>query len=185
MKNIAIVYFSKTGTTHALAEEIKSGAQKKETTTATLYQLNGKDIIEGRYDNDLLFAELNQADAIIFGSPTYMGGPAAQFKAFADASSETWSSQLWRNKIAAGFTCGGSLNGEQEQTLLYFFTLASQHGMLWAGLDMPNGYNDRSINRLGVQFGASAATEDNGEVQSSDLKTARYLGERIADLLTP
>ncbi|MCG7497633.1 flavodoxin family protein [Vibrio sp. Of7-15] len=183
MKSIAIVYFSKTGTTHALAEAIKNGAQDQETATATLYPLSGKDIIEGRYDNTQLFTELRQADAIIFGSPTYMGGPAAQFKAFADASSETWGEQLWRNKIAAGFTCGGSLNGEQEQTLLYFFTLASQHGMLWAGLDMPNGYEDKTINRLGVQFGASAATEDNGKVQTIDIKTAQYLGERIAGLL--
>jgi len=35
-----------------------------------------------------------------FGSPTYMGGPAAQFKAFADATGDRWAARTWANKVA-------------------------------------------------------------------------------------
>ncbi len=74
------------------------------------------------------------------GSPTYMGGAAAQFKAFIDATSDEWSKQRWANKIAAGFTCGSSLNGDQTACLQAMNTLASLQGMLWVGLDTACGY---------------------------------------------
>ncbi|XUJ34422.1 flavodoxin family protein [Bradyrhizobium japonicum] len=57
-----------------------------------------------------------------------MGGPAAQFKAFADASSYRWSQQRWADKIAAGFTTGACAGGDQLHTLTYFTILAAQHG---------------------------------------------------------
>ena len=57
-------------------------------------------------------ATLDASDALTFGSPTYMGGPAAQFMAFADATVERWSEQRWRDKLAAGFTVSSALTGE-------------------------------------------------------------------------
>ena len=76
------------------------------------------------------------ADAIVFGAPTYMGGPSWQFKKFADASSKPWFGKAWRNKLAAGFTNSATLNGDKFSTLAYFWTLSQQHGMLWAGMGM-------------------------------------------------
>ncbi len=107
-------------------------------------------VIEGRYDNDDKLKVLDSCDAIIFGAPTYMGSPAAQFKSFMDASSDTYCKKAWRNKLAAGFTTGGSLNGEQQQTLLEksFFTLACQHGMIWAGLDISKHIDDLGLNHF-------------------------------------
>ena len=55
---------------------------------------------------------LDRSDAIIFGCPTYMGGPSAQFKTFADATSKLWYEQRWKDKLAAGFTNSGSPAGE-------------------------------------------------------------------------
>jgi NAD(P)H dehydrogenase (quinone) len=68
-----------------------------------------------------------------------MGGVSAQFKAFADATSELWCQQEWAGKIAAGFTCGSAMNGDQTSTLQYLVTLANQQGMLWVGLDSAQG----------------------------------------------
>jgi multimeric flavodoxin WrbA len=122
---------------------------------------------------------VDAADAVAFGSPTYMGGPAAQFKAFADASSERWEGQRWADKVAAGFTVGACANGDQGFTLAYFSILAAQHGMLWCGLDIPGGLDKAGRNRLGAQVGLVAlATE--GEVDAADLATAQYLGRRLA-----
>ena len=67
---------------------------------------------------------LAAADAIVFGSPTYMGGVSWQFKKFADASSKPWYVQAWRNKLAAGFTNSATLNGDKFSSLQYLFTLS-------------------------------------------------------------
>jgi NAD(P)H dehydrogenase (quinone) len=68
---------------------------------------------------------LAKADGIIFGSPTYMGGPSWQFKKFADASSKPWFSQEWKDKVFAGFTNSASMNGDKLGTLDYMFHLSS------------------------------------------------------------
>jgi NAD(P)H dehydrogenase (quinone) len=72
------------------------------------------DLPEGALD------ALGAHDAIIYGSPTYMGGPAWQFKKFADASSKPWFSSAWKDKIAAGFTNSASVNGDKFSTIAYF-----------------------------------------------------------------
>ncbi|UZW38285.1 flavodoxin family protein [Rickettsia conorii] len=47
---------------------------------------------------------LDNADAIIFGVPTYMGSLARSFKIFMEATSTRWAQQQWQDKIAAAFT---------------------------------------------------------------------------------
>ncbi|MCL1039567.1 flavodoxin family protein [Shewanella submarina] len=177
---IAIVYFSRTGVTAQMAEAIEQGIETFPQVDVISHQIQGKEIVEGRFANPALFEALAGCDAIIFGSPTYMGSVAAQFKAFADASSDLWCDQLWTDKLAAGFTCGGSPNGDQSSSLHYMATLASQHGMLWLGLDAAAGYRDKGVNRLGCQQGASAHAPE-GELHLEDRKTARYLGRRVAE----
>ncbi|MFC7421642.1 flavodoxin family protein [Iodobacter arcticus] len=179
MPSIVIIYHSASGTTAQLAEAIFAGAQ--ELATPSIYRISGAEIIAGRFIDEAIWAQLDQADAIIFGSPTYMGGPSAQFKAFADASGERWSQRTWANKIAAGFTIGTLANSDQSSTLLYFSVLASQHGMLWCGLDIPGGYDEQGRNRLGTQLGIAAQSSD-GQVNPIDLMTAHYLGKRVAQI---
>ena len=147
------------------------------------HAIQGSEIIEGRFVNTKIFAELKTSDAILFASPTYMGGVAAQFKAFADATSEIWCDQQWSGKFAAGITCGTALNGDQSSTLQYLSIFASQHGMLWLGLDAALGYLDHGVNRLGCQLGVVAQSIDN-RINEFDLKTAKYLGSRIVALLS-
>ena len=126
LTDCAIIYFSGTGVTHQLASAIRQGAQSHTEGEVTLCRILGEHIGQGRYVNDQQMAVLDNADIIYFGSPTYMGGPAAQFKAFADATSERWESQRWAGKLAAGFTCGSNAGGDQLATLQYFHILASQ-----------------------------------------------------------
>ncbi len=184
MAKIAIVYFSKCGATKALAECVASGIRTVPNANPQLLEVSPKDIHEGRYQNETIFEELRNSDAILFGAPTYMGGPAAQFKAFMDTSSDAYVEREWRNKLATGFTCGGSFNGEQEQTLFSFFVLACQHGMIWAGLDESEHVSSNGLNRLGSNIGLTASNKDTEElVHPNDAKTAMYLGQRIAKLV--
>ena len=177
MPLLAIVYFSISGTTENLAHAVARGAAG--TADVALCRITGDDIVSGRFQNERLLETIDRADAVAFGSPTYMGGPAAQFKAFADASSDRWSKQAWANKIAAGFTTGACASGDQLHTLTYFTILGAQHGMLWCGLDIPGGEDRDGRNRLGSQLGLATHLVD-GALPWSDLNTAEYLGQRLA-----
>ena len=134
-------------------------------------------------------AELDGADAIIFGSPTYMGGVSAEFAKFKDWTSKRWMDGAWRNKLAAGFTASASWNGDKHNTLYQLLTLALQHGMVWVGLGLPPGYNHskgsaEDLNRLGASVGAMAqANADQGieGIAASDFRTMEALGKRVAD----
>jgi NAD(P)H dehydrogenase (quinone) len=182
MSTVSIIYFSGTGHTTKLAEAVNRGAASVAGVKTNLIAIQGDDIIQGRYKNDAVLAQLDASDAIIFGSPTYMGGPAAQFKALADATGERWYGGAWRDKLAAGFTCSGGPSGDKLSTLYYFFTLAMQHGMIWIGLpDLP--MNDKGINRLSSYSGVMAqAGQEPPEVapNEADKATGEILGRRVA-----
>jgi multimeric flavodoxin WrbA len=131
---------------------------------------------------------LDDADAIVFGAPTYMGTASAAFHSFAEASSKRWFTGRWTSKLAAGFTNSGSQAGDKSSTLGYFATLAAQHGMLWVSLGLPPGNNssksdETDLNRLGFHLGAAAQSnidEKPDAMHDSDLATAEYLGNRVA-----
>ncbi len=176
MSSIVVIYHSGYGHTRRQAEAVATGAGA---------QLIGIDA-EGNI-GEADWAALQAAPAIIFGSPTYMGGPSWQFKKFADATSKPWFTQQWKDKVFAGFTNSASLNGDKQVTLQYFFTLAMQHGGLWVGLgQMPSNAKAAQrtdVNVLGAAAGAmmqSPSDSSPEEVPSGDLETARLLGVRVA-----
>ena len=179
LPTLAVVYFSATGTTATLADAICSGAQELVSTCS--YRVVGTDIVDGRFRNEDALVLVDCADAVVFGSPTYMGGPAAQFKAFADASGDRWSEGRWKDKLAAGFTTGTCPNGDQSHTLAYFTVLAAQHGMIWCSLDIPGGCDAAGRNRLGTQIGL-ATQGPSAALTEADILTARHLGRRVATL---
>jgi multimeric flavodoxin WrbA len=181
MPRIAIVYFSKSNVTTKIANAIISGIKQEDGITVIEHRIEGHEIIEGRFENSELFQQLKSCNAILFGSPTYMGNVSAQFKAFADASSEYWQGQEWADKISAGFTSGTGLNGDQSSTLQYMSTLASQHGMLWVNIDSSYGSGNSELNRLGCQLGVVSQTTSS-TVHEVDLATAKHLGRRVAKL---
>jgi NAD(P)H dehydrogenase (quinone) len=132
------------------------------------------------------WAALDDADAIIFGAPTYMGGASGVFKTFADESAKAWFAQRWKDKVAGGFTCSMAMSGDKFSTLMYFVTLAMQHGMIWVGTGtMPSvvAGDPASQNRVGSYLGVMAQADNLPPDQTppvGDLDTARAYGKRIA-----
>lgn len=183
MPTVAIVYFSAQGHTHQIAEAVAEGAKGVGGTTVELIRLVGEDITNGRWKNPAVFAKLAASDAIIFGTPTYMGGYSAQMKAFIDTASEIWMKQGWKDKVAAAFTHSQAVNGDKQNTLTALWVNAMQHGMLWVGLgELPGGSAIVKVNRLGAYGGAMAQTDFGQEqVNDSDRKTAAILGKRVAE----
>ncbi|MGW7616252.1 flavodoxin family protein [Streptomyces antimycoticus] len=179
---ISIACHGGRGHTARLAEAVRAGASRVPHTEVASIQV---DRITGRE-----WHRLDDADAIIFGAPTYMGTASSAFHAFAEASARRWLTRRWQDKLAAGFTNSGSMAGDKAGTLGFFATLAAQHGMLWASLGLPPGWNSSSgsefdLNRLGFFQGAaaqSAVDDRSGAVHKSDLATAEHLGHRVAEL---
>lgn len=182
MARVAVVFHSATGTTKRLADAILSGAGSITGIDAISAEIRGADIIEGRYRNSELLAQLDSVDAMIFGSPTFMGCVSAQFKAFADATGDLWAEQRWADKVAAGFTIGSNLSGDQLNTIQYMQIFANQHGMLWASLNIAGNCDAQGRNRLGAQSGLIAHSID-GVLHEMDLITAHYLGQRVAQMV--
>lgn len=182
MARVAVVYHSGFGHTQAQAEAVARGAASVDGVEAALIPVA---------EAEARATELNAADAIIFGSPTYMGSASAPFKGFMDWSSKIWFTQGWKDKLAAGFTNSASQSGDKVVTLQQIHTFAMQHAMIWVGLDLMPGNNNskgsvNDLNRLGSFSGAMAQSNaDQGleGMQQSDLKTAEHLGRRVASLV--
>jgi NAD(P)H dehydrogenase (quinone) len=180
--SVAIAYHSGSGHTAVLAEAVRAGVEEAGARAAVI----AVDRIE-----DSQWAELDAADAIVFGAPTYMGSASAAFHVFAEATAGRWSARAWRNKFAAGFTIAGAMSGDKLHTLQYFTILASQHGMHWINLDVLPGWSStrgsiEDLNRLGITLGAGAqANTDEGPeaVPQADADTALHLGRRVAEVV--
>lgn len=179
-KNIVIVFHSGYGHTRKVAEAVAEGSG------AVLLPIDA----EGKLPEHG-WRLLAGADAIIFGSPTYMGNVSWQFKKFADASSEVWARQGWKDKIAAAFTNSASVAGDKQMAIGSLFTLAQQHGMLWAGMGMMPANAKASVrddvNYLASFAGLATATPADAtpdEIPPGDLRTAFLFGQRIRAVTT-
>ncbi|GAA2440836.1 flavodoxin family protein [Streptomyces sp. NPDC051041] len=176
---VSIAYHSGYGHTAVLAEAVRSGAAEA---GAEVHLIKVDEITEEQW------ATLDGSDAIVFGSPTYMGTASGAFHAFAEATSARWATQAWKDKLAAGFTNSGSKSGDKLHTLQFFQILAAQLGMHWVNLGLLPGWNsstaaETDLNRLGVFAGAAAQTNvDEGPeaVHKADIATAEHLGRRVA-----
>jgi multimeric flavodoxin WrbA len=176
MSKIVIVYHSGYGHTKKVAEAVAEGSG------GTLLAIDAEgNLPEGGWE------QLAAAKTIVFGSPTYMGSVSWQFKKFADASSKPWFTQVWKDKLAAGFTNSASMNGDKLSTLHYLFTLSQQHSMLWVGTGMMPS-NSKAATRDDINYVASfaglmTATPSDASADQmvpGDIATAKKFGERIA-----
>ena len=178
MAKVAVVFHSGYGHTLRMAQAVADGA--------------GADLVAIDADGNVTeagWATLNAADAIIMGSPTYMGSVSWQFKKFADATSKPWFSQAWKDKVFAGFTNSATMNGDKLSTLHYLFTLAMQQGGIWVGTAlMPSNTKAaqrNDINYVGSSAGAMAQSPSDSspaEMPQGDLDTAKLFGQRVAEV---
>ncbi|MGI5518317.1 flavodoxin family protein [Streptomyces sp. CA-106131] len=178
---VSIAYHSGYGHTAVLAEAVRAGAAQA---GAVVHLIRVDEITEEQW------SVLDSSDAIIFGSPTYMGTASGAFHVFGEATTKRFQSGAWRDKIAAGFTNSGSKSGDKLHTLQFFSVLAAQLGMLWVSLGLPPGWNtsqasENDLNRLGFALGAGAQSPaDLGAegVHKADIATAEHLGRRVTHI---
>jgi len=177
---VSIAYHSGFGHTAVIAEAVRTGALEA---GAEVHLIKVDEITEEQW------AILDASDAIVFGSPTYMGTASGAFHVFAEATSKRWAERAWTDKLAAGFTNSASKSGDKLHTLQFFQILAAQLGMHWVNLGLLPGWNssagsEHDINRLGFFAGAAAQTNaDQGPdaVHKADVATAEHLGRRVTE----
>lgn len=184
MTKVVTIYHSGYGHTKKQAEAVHEGVMAQGA-SAEIIAIDAEGNITAEN-----WESLKDADAIIFGSPTYMGSVSWQFKRFADASSKPWFAQIWKDKLAAGFTNSATMNGDKHSTLHYMITLAMQHSMLWVGTGMMAA-NSKSaqrddINYVGSFAGAMAQSPSDASAEEGppkgDLETAKLFGKRVAEV---
>ena len=192
MANIAVIYYSSTGSVHELAKAVEEGAKekgadtrlRKVAETAPEEAIASRDSWKEHHEatKDLPGAELDDlvwADGYILGTPTRYGNPAAQLKAFIDSAGGVWQKGELQDKVAAGFTSTTTIHGGQESTLLALYTVF----MHWGSLIAPPGYTDPHQFVVGNPYGASHWDQQGEKLPDEDaLKAARYLGGRVAEL---
>ena len=188
MEKIIVVYHSGFGHTKLQAKAVHRGAAGVKGIKAVL--LTTEEAIE-KLD------ELDTADAIIFGCPTYMGNISAEMKRFLEEGVKKWFTQSWKDKIAGAFTNSSSFSGDKLNTLFGLMVNAMQHGMIFVGTGMFPSANDpdalntiqgpgpEAQNRVGSFIGPMAASfqvDPPVTPGKGDLETAEAYGKRIADI---
>lgn len=173
---ISIVYHSGYGHTRLVAEEICKGVSSE---VREVNLLSTKEALEN-------LELLHQSDTIVFGSPTYMGSVSADFKTFMEATGKFWYKQMWKDKLAAGFTNSSTRNGDKLNTLQQLSIFAAQHSMIWISTGiLPTFENDQqtdSPNAMASYLGLMTMSDNAIQTVNppSDLETAYLFGQRIA-----
>lgn len=188
MTKVYIVYHSGYGHTKLQAEAVHRGAASVDDTEAILMTSD-----EAAEQLD----KLDEADAIILGSPTYMGSMSADMKKFLETAAQKWFSLAWKDKVARAFTNSSSFSGDKLNTLVGLVINAMQHGMIYVGLGLhpassdPESMNSISgpgpevHNRNGGYIGPMSTSfqVNAGEAPSKgDLETAEVYGRRVATI---
>ena len=158
---VLVTYHSVTGNTEKMAQRVADAARAVAGTSVILKRVGE---VAG---NDLL-----SSDAVIVGSPVYLGNMSGEVKTFFD----NWTVKFgvsrdrkMRNKVGAAFATGASVSSGKEVTIL---------SILGAML-----INQMIVVSGGGGFGASATTgPDSPGIDEKEVAEARDLGKRVAEV---
>ncbi|MDB5798577.1 MAG: wrbA [Paucimonas sp.] len=187
---LLVLYYSRHGSTRALAELIAQGVESVPGCDARLRTVPAVSTVTEAREPDIPdsgppyaeLADLQQCDGLALGSPTRFGNMASAMKYFWDGTSSLWLSGALAGKPACVFTSTGSLHGGQETTLQSMMLPLMHHGMLLLGL--PYTQAELMTTRSGGSpYGASHWSGVNGNNQlDQDTRTlAMALGRRLAE----
>jgi NAD(P)H dehydrogenase (quinone) len=187
---VAVIYYSATGSVHALAEAIAEGA------AATGAEVRLRRVAELAPDSaidqnprwrrhadaaasitEASIDDLAWADAFAFGTPTRFGGPAAQLKQFIDQAGGLWREGGLADKPVTAFTSAFNRHGGNEATILSLGNVFYH----WGALIVPTGFTDPAVSAAGGNpYGTSLVTDPSAGGDAATLEAARYQGRRLA-----
>jgi NAD(P)H dehydrogenase (quinone) len=187
--NVAIIYYSATGTVHTLAQAVAEGAEKAgarvrlrrvaELAPPEAISANpawAQHLQETADVAEVGHEDLDWADAVLFGTPTRFGNPASQLQAFIDTTGPLWFQGKLADKVYSAFTASNTAHGGQESTLLALGNTFYH----WGGIIVPPGYTDPVQFQSGNPYGTSHVVGD-GPPSEVALQAARHQARRVVD----
>jgi NAD(P)H dehydrogenase (quinone) len=189
---VSVIYYSATGSVHALAKEAAEAAEKAgaEVRLRKVHELAPKEAIESNAGwskhaletqdvPEATAEDVVWADAVIFGTPTRYGNVSAQLKQFLDTLGPEWSQGKLADKVYTGFVSTGTAHGGQETTLLALYNSIYHFG----GILVPPGYTDPSKFVDGNPYGASHISANGANPpQEQDLTAVAYSAKRATEI---
>lgn len=188
--NVTVVYYSSTGTTYQIAQELATectalGANVRLRRAGELapssvveskvawrdHLASTKNIPEATQD-DVLWA-----DGVLFGTPTRFGNVSSQLKQFIDTLGGAWVAGHLKDKAYGAFTTGGSTHGGMETTLSSMNNLFCHFG----GVIVPPAVNDPALAAGGNPYGTShvPSRTDTDTLTQDTRARARYQAQRM------
>ena len=189
MHEILVLYYSRQGSTAALARQVCRGVETvagMQARLRTVAAISTNGAVASVPDEGTPYAtheDLIECSGLILGSPTRFGNMAAPLKHFLDGTSGLWRSCALADKPAAVFTSTQTLHGGQEATLISMMLPLLHHGMYLVGLP----YTEQALTATqsgGTPYGAShvAGVSGHGTLSAHEADLARALGARVARL---
>jgi NAD(P)H dehydrogenase (quinone) len=190
MTKILIAFYSRSGSTEALAKAVAEGAAAEgaEIRLRRAREFVGADIMaqapgwaESAARMNALYEaptaeDADWADAIVFGTPTRFGGAAAELKAYIDSLGGLWFQGKLNGKVGSAFVSTQSAHGGNESTIISLYNPMAHLGLII----VPTGYADASVFKAGTPYGASAVSGANPLPTADELEVARFQGRRVA-----
>ncbi|GII04602.1 NAD(P)H:quinone oxidoreductase [Planobispora takensis] len=177
---LAVIYYSATGTLHAMAERLEAAGQKAgaEVRLRQVPELAPAEAIASnaawsqhfdrtKDEPKAAADDIVWADAVLFGTPTRYGNVSSQLKQFLDTLGPQWAQGLLADKVYAGFTASMTSHGGQESTLLALYNTIHHFG----GVIVAPGYTDPLKFADGNPYGVSHVT---GGSNTDPLTDAQY-----------
>ena len=177
---VSVVYYSATGSVHALARAAAGAAEKAgaEVRLRKVHELAPQEAIDSNEGwskhaletQDVAEAtldDLDWADAILLGTPTRYGLPTAQLKQFIDQTGPLWGTGKLVNKVVSSFTSAGTPHGGQETTIVALNNTFYH----WGAIIVPPGYADPIQFQAGNPYGTSHVS-NNGATPPGDVELA-------------
>jgi NAD(P)H dehydrogenase (quinone) len=192
MPSVLVLYYSSYGHIEAMASAQAEGAARVPNARVVVKrvpELVPPDIAKAsgiRLDQPAPIAtpdELDQYDAIVFGTPTRFGNMASQMRNFLDQTGGLWARGALVGKVGSVFCSTASQHGGQETTITSFHSTLLHHGMIVVGL--PYTFRDLATMREitgGTPYGASCVTGAGPEMRmptALELEMCRYQGEHV------
>jgi NAD(P)H dehydrogenase (quinone) len=195
---IQVIFYSMFGHVHQLAEAVAAGAREVAGAEVSLYQVaelvpeaalqrTGAKAARDAFAQVPLAqpAQLAEADAIIFGTPTRFGNMCAQMRNFLDQTGQLWAGGALVGKVGSVFASTGTQHGGQETTITSFHSTLLHHGMIIVGVP----YSEPRLSNMqeitgGTPYGATTMAGADGKRQptENELAIARFQGRHVAQI---
>ena len=198
MAKVQVVFYSMYGHVYRLAKAVVSGVRETPDTEVSLLQVpelipddklrqSGADQARKAFAHVPVAepAQLAQADAILFGTPTRFGNMCAQMRNFLDQTTKLWLEGSLIGKVGSVFASTASQHGGQETTITSFHSTLLHHGMIVVGVP----YSQQALLKMdevtgGTPYGATTLADADGSrlPSENELAIAKFQGRHVAEI---